>query len=182
MLHFSICIYKVPPAYFPFFTLSIYCPYSHWYPPRSCPLCILFVQGGFTLTLHTCIHHILVRLTTSITLCLLPCFPNIQQCTVHYIIIFIRRCIVFQLFFPSHFPQSPQTLTNTIVFFLLFLPHPIYICIYVYTRSYIYLCINLSYRSRFHIWGETCNLCPSELGLLCLTWCSPVLLIYLWTA
>jgi hypothetical protein len=33
----------------------------------------------------------------------------------------------------------------------------------------MYWCIHLSFRSSFHIWRKTCNLCPSATGLLCLT-------------
>jgi hypothetical protein len=45
----------------------------------------------------------------------------------------------------------------------------------------MYLCRNLSHTSSFHIWGKICKLFPSEFGLLCLTWWSPVLSIYLQT-
>jgi hypothetical protein len=37
-----------------------------------------------------------------------------------------------------------------------------------------YLSIHLPFRSSFHIWGNKCDLCLSEPGLLCLSWCSPV--------
>jgi hypothetical protein len=51
----------------------------------------------------------------------------------------------------------------------------------MYRWSYMYLHVHLTYRSSFHIWKKTCNLWPSEPGLLRLTWRSPVPLIYLQT-
>jgi hypothetical protein len=40
------------------------------------------------------------------------------------------------------------------------------------------LCICLSV---FHVWDKTCRLCVSEPGLLHLTWCPPIISIYLQT-
>jgi hypothetical protein len=56
------------------------------------------------------------------------------------------------------------------------------VCIYACVWSYMFLYIHSTYRSSFHIWEKTCELWFFfffELGLLHLTWSSPVPAIYL---
>jgi hypothetical protein len=56
-------------------------------------LCILVVQGGFTLVFYTCIDHILIGLIFSMTLSPAPYYSAALLC-----IIFFHRCIVFQYY------------------------------------------------------------------------------------
>jgi hypothetical protein len=53
------------------------------------------------------------------------------------------------------------------------------VCMYI--KWFMYFWRHYSYRYSFHIWGKTCDLCPFELGSLCLTWWFPVTSIYLQT-
>jgi hypothetical protein len=96
---------------------------------------------------------------------------------LHYII-FISRCSILQDFSLSTFslpflhPQK-STQTDSLI-------QSCSLSAYVYyIRSYMYLCVHITYGFSFYIWGKTCDLWLFEPDLLHLTWCSPVLSIYL---
>jgi hypothetical protein len=99
-----------------------------------------------------CFNHCLLLIHS-----LSPHSPNVQQHTVQCIIFYSDIDGLFQYFSFSNifytFPTSNSwdRLTNKILFSLTI---PVYINIY----GYIYLCIHLTYRSRFHIWGKTHDL------------------------
>jgi hypothetical protein len=63
------------------------------------------------------------------------------------------------MFFPSSPPIVPSDKpTNAILFFLSLYIH-IYMCVCIYIYMIIYvLCVHLTYRSNFHIWGKTWSL------------------------
>jgi hypothetical protein len=96
-------------------------------------------------------------------------------------------CHTLFLFFLPIFPSDKSTIIN-----ILFLCFSLSVYMYVYIYIHVYMCVYLckiicvfiytfiSFRSSFHIWRKTCDLCPSEPDLLHLRW-SPVPSIYLKT-
>jgi hypothetical protein len=103
--------------------------------------------------------------------------------SVFHYTIFIHRCSVFW-YYSLSFPLLPPLVSSNSPT----VRNMSYICIYIYIYTYmhvwlyLYLCIHLSFRSSFHIWEETWDLCLSEPGLFQLTWWSPVPFIYLQAA
>jgi hypothetical protein len=55
------------------------------------------------------------------------------------------------------------------------------VCVCVCVWLYMYLCLHLSFRSSLHTQSKTWDLCPSEPGLLYLTWWAQVQSTYLQT-
>jgi hypothetical protein len=50
---------------------------------------------------------------------------------------------------------------------------------YEFIYDHFCCCVCLSFGSIFHIWEKTCDHCLFEPGLLHLTWCPPIVCIYL---
>jgi hypothetical protein len=106
--------------------------------------------------------------------------------------IFIHRCIVVQyhplsiilLSSPASLwsPQTDPLIHSWSLSLYVCVCVCVYVyvcaCIYIYRIIYVFMCA-LSYRFSFHIWGKTCDFCPSEPGLLHLTWWLAVPSIYL---
>jgi hypothetical protein len=104
----------------------------------------------------------------------LPIIPQLSVCflmpssyidTMHFNFI---RCHSLVLSFLLLVPSTGHTIVNVVNIYIL--------CMNIWS----WLCIYLSFGPIiFHIWEKTYDLCLSELGLLHLTWCSPVPSIYL---
>jgi hypothetical protein len=111
----------IHPQYTPSFPLSSFPPLSHWYPTPEkiyfslLPFIflikyILIVQGNFTLVLQVCIYGALNSLPSIIYSFLSPFFPNIQQLTIQYIILYSYTDELFQYFsFSNIFFLSPTS-------------------------------------------------------------------------